>query len=183
MLRAIKNEPINLNSSFEEPDTTGNELVTAEHWDAKISRYGKFGRKEEKPHTGDASIYLHEFWSGNINQTVDVKPGLIIAQLKYYVTTVVTKLLGTVWLDLEYLDKDGNVLSSIRTAQQPFVNSLGRWETIGVMDQIPARVGGEPVTQVRMSATINGFQEGGIMYLDDFGLFQADDAFNVPFIK
>src|SRR5690606_27461163 len=125
---------------------------------ANISNYGKFERKEEKPYSGQASIYLHDFYYGDINQTVDVKPGLIITQLKYFVTAD-TQTVGTVWLELNLLDEEGNTLTTIRTDQQAFSSSLGRWATIEIMDKVPARINGVPVSQVRMAAIINGFHE------------------------
>lgn len=182
LLRAVNEGPVNLNASFEEPTESGDEDVTAKHWNAIISKYGKFERKEEMPYSGEASIYLHDFYFGRINQVVDAKPGLIVTQLKYYVTAD-TKTVGTVWLELDMLDEDGNKLSTIKTGQQPFSASLGRWETIEIMDKVPARINGVRVTQVRMTAVINGFQEGGTMYLDDFELYQAEDSFEVPFLQ
>src|SRR5690606_29833443 len=101
--------------------------------------------------------------------------------LKYFVTSD-TQTVGTVWLELNLLDDEGNTLHTIKTDQQAFSSSLGRWATIEIMDKVPARINGVPVSQVRMAAIINGFHEGGTMYLDDFELYQANDAFDVPYI-
>ncbi|RAV17733.1 DUF4838 domain-containing protein [Paenibacillus contaminans] len=181
LMSAVDEGPANRNASFEEAGDLSNERVTAKYWDANIFSYGKFERKEGFAYTGDASIYVHNFYSGDINQTVDAQPGLIISRLKYFVSAD-TRSVGTIWLELNLLDENGIKLATIRTDQQAFANSLGRWETIQILDRVPARVNGIPVKKVQMAAIVNGFFEGGTLYIDDFELYMANEPSQVPYL-
>ncbi|RAV21869.1 DUF4838 domain-containing protein [Paenibacillus contaminans] len=181
LLQAVDEGPVNLNASFEELGDPANGKVTAKHWDANILNFGKFERKEEMPATGNSSVYVHDFYYGDINQTVDAKPGLAITRLKYYVTPD-TQTVGDIWLELNLLDENGEKLATIRSDQQPFMNSLGRWETIQIMDKIPARVNDVAVKKIQMAAIVNGFFEGGTMYLDDFELYQSANPNDIPLL-
>ncbi|BBH24618.1 hypothetical protein Back11_59630 [Paenibacillus baekrokdamisoli] len=187
LLRAVDEGPINLNSSFEEAGDPANTKVTAKYWDANIVNFGKFERKEfpansNEVNSGKASIFVKNFYYGDINQTVDAKTGLIISRLKYYVTED-TRTVGDIWIELNLLDENGQKLSTIKSDRQPFYLSLGRWENIQIMDKIPARVNGVPVKKVQMAAVVNGFFEGGTMYIDDYELYQANEAFELPLLS
>lgn len=187
LLSVVDEGPINLNPSFEDVGNPDDPKVTAKDWGANIVNFGKFERKQFAPqsdevYSGNASIYVHDFYYGDINQTVDAKTGLIISRLKYFVTED-TRTVGDIWIELNLLDENGQKLTTIKSERQPFYLSLGRWENIQIMDKIPARVNGVPVKKVQMAAIVNGFFEGGTMYLDDYELYQADEAFGLPLLS
>ncbi|MFC5407593.1 DUF4838 domain-containing protein [Cohnella soli] len=187
LLRAVDEGPINLNPSFEDAGNPDDPKVTAKDWGADIVNFGKFERKEfapqsEEVNSGTASIHVHNFYYGDINQIVDAKTGLVISRLKYFVTED-TRTVGDIWIELNLLDENGQKLTTIKSERQPFYLSLGRWENIQIMDKIPARVNGIPVKKVQMAAIVNGFFEGGTMYLDDYELYQASEAFGLPLLS
>lgn len=187
LLRAVREGPNNLNASFEEVSDNDNGKVTAKNWDANILNYGKFERKVYSPQadevtSGSASIYVKDFYYGDINQTVPAKAGLVISRLKYFVSDDVVSI-GDIWLELNLLDENGQKLATFKSEQQPFYNSMGRWETIQIMDVIPSKVNGVSVKSVSMSATVNGFFEGGTLYMDDFELYQANESSELPLIS
>ncbi|MBP1993821.1 DUF4838 domain-containing protein [Paenibacillus eucommiae] len=179
LLTAADGAPVNLNASFEEASDTDNGKVTAKHWDANILNYGKFEQKIGPSTSGTASVYVKNFYYGDMNQTVAAQSGLVISRLNYYVSDDIVSI-GDIWLELNLLDEHGQKLATIKSDQQPFYNSMGRWETIQIMDVIPSRINGIPVKSINMSATVNGFFEGGTLYLDDFELYQAPEPGEVP---
>ncbi|MBP1994060.1 DUF4838 domain-containing protein [Paenibacillus eucommiae] len=181
LLKAVVDGPNNLNSSFEEATENDNGKVTAKYWDANIVNYGKFDKKTGLAASGDSSVVVKDFYFGDINQTMPGQSGLAIARLKYFVSNDIASV-GDIWLELNLLDEQGHKLATFKSDQQPFYTSMGRWQTIQIMDVVPSKVNGIPVKGIRMSATVNGFFEGGTLYLDDFEFYQADDPGEVPLL-
>ncbi|MBP1993844.1 DUF4838 domain-containing protein [Paenibacillus eucommiae] len=167
--RIINAETLNLNSSFEAGTTT------ADNWDTWVLNYGDFKRVEqpENCYTGSACIYLNHFYYGDLSQTLPVKPGLIIAKMKYYVTKQ-TQTVGDTWLQMDLLDENGSVLSTFKSGQQAYSSSRGNWNEVSVMGYVPETVNGVAVKQVKVTNTVNGFHEQGAqMYMDDFEVYQS----------
>ncbi|WP_391572524.1 DUF4838 domain-containing protein, partial [Cohnella sp.] len=171
LLNVLAGTTVNANPSFE----TG--TTQAQAWDTWVMNYGEFKRLEEPAHalTGDASIYIHNFYYGDLSQTVPVKPGLITAKLSYFVTKQ-TQTVGDTWLQLDFLDEQGAVLDTIKSNQQAYSSGRGKWNLISVMGKVPETVNGKAVKQVKVSVTVNGFFEGGELYMDDFEVYQSVES-------
>jgi len=175
LLHVIAGSTINANPSFE----TGADA--AQSWDSWIFNYGEFKRIEQPEHarSGNASIYVHNFYYGDLSQTVPVKSGLITARMSYYVTKE-TKTVGDTWLQLDLLDENGATLTTFRSNQQAYSANRGKWNDISVMGDVPEKVNGTAVKSVKISVTVNGFFEGGELYMDDFEVFQSEESDPLP---
>lgn len=168
LLVAASGNTANLNPSFESGTTT------ADIWTSSIVRYGEFKRVEgggELAYSGDASIYIHNFYYGKLSQIVASEPGLKVLRLRYHVSPD-TESVGNIYLTLNYLDNENKVLYTENSISEHFVNETGDWSEISMLVDGPDSVNSTEVAAVQMVVTINGFHEGGTLYLDDFEFFQ-----------
>ncbi|MCU6710591.1 DUF4838 domain-containing protein [Paenibacillus sp. J5C_2022] len=167
LLNVMNGQFLNANSSFE----AGTDAASG--WDETILNFGTFERIENPQHvsSGNASVYVHNFYYGSLHQTLPVQPGLITSKFDYFVTQD-TNSVGTIFITLNYLDAEGNVLSSVKSESRAFAAVKGVWDQVRIIDMVPDDIDGKTVAQVKLAVTVNGFFEGGTLYLDDFELYQ-----------
>jgi hypothetical protein len=116
---------------------------------------------------------LNNFYYGTLSQTLPVKPGLITAKMRYFVTKE-TRTVGDTWLQMDLLDEQGAVLETFKSNNKVYSASRGKWNDLSIMGYIPDKINGVPVKQVKVSNTVNGFhEEGAQMYMDDFEVYQS----------
>ncbi|MGD7706738.1 DUF4838 domain-containing protein [Microlunatus sp. Y2014] len=169
ILQAADGNWANRNPSFEEGGTS------AAGWESVVRNYGEFRRVESGTAalTGAAGIEVHEFYAGELVQTMPARPGLWAVRLHHFVSTD-TQTVGDTWLTLRLLDATGGELGVVTSARTPFMEGKGRWQTQTLAAQVPPTVDGVEVAAVSVSVMVNGFFEGGHLYLDDFQVVTAE---------
>lgn len=160
---------VNRNPSFE----AGDELP--EVWQTDIRRAGDAFHRVTDPdraHSGEASVMLEEFLAGNLQQVVQVRPGLLALRAHYRVSSDYDGV-GDTWVWFDLLDERGQALRSAKSVRQPYLAARGEWTSIVMAEPVPTEIDGAAVVAARVGIRINGFQEGGRQYIDDFEVIQS----------
>lgn len=78
---------------------------------------------------------------------------------------------GTVELALTPVSDKGQNLPGMSSRVVP---AAGRWMLLVVGGRIPAEMDGKPVARLRPVPIVDGFQDGGKVYVDEVGLFKVE---------
>jgi hypothetical protein len=177
MLNIVRGKAVmeSVNSSFEE----GNGVATANwgYWlkpDVPPEKpIGRMLRTEEIAHSGKASLLCDGMQRGGPVQKMEFKkPGKFCALAWVYAPQGVESK-GTVEMSVTPLDEKGGNLPGYSTTATPIP---GKWMLIVVGFDVPAQIKGKKVCGIRIVPIVNGFENGGKVYLDDVGLYRVDPA-------
>lgn len=159
-------QALNANPSFEE----------GEDWPARWTSWVKFGigreyRTTEIAHSGEASICCDGMQRGGPYQVMTLEPGTYAITGFVYVPQGQQNV-GTVELSITPRDENHNNLpGAISVKVTP---DRGRWQALAAASEIPAEIGGKRVAEVIVIAIVDGFHQGGKVYLDDLAVFPIE---------
>ena len=155
-------QPLTQNASFEE-----GEGDSPKGWSLWVAEgVGTMRRTEELAHSGRCSVLCDGVKRGGPNQLLDATPGKYgVACFVYVPEGQRTK--GTIDLSMTLRDGAGNNLPSSSCKVQP---APGRWTTLGVVADVPAKIGNDEVKQVMPILIVDGFETGQRVYIDDLVL-------------
>jgi len=140
---------------------------------------GRMLRTEEVAHTGKASLLCDGMQRGGPVQQIefkpfdfaqDKKPGKFCA-LAWVYAPQGQESKGTVELSVTPLDEKGGNLPGYGTTVTP---TPGKWMLLAVGLDCPAEIEGKKVRGIRIVPIVNGFENGGKVYLDDVGLYRVN---------
>jgi len=132
---------------------------------------GKMQRTDALAKSGRYSVLCDAMQRGGPNQTVAVTPGRYVAIASVYAPDG-QPAVGTVTLTATMRGDDGVNLPSPQTTIVPVP---GAWTTVASSVDVPEEVGAKTVTNVLLVAIVDGFQDGGQVYLDDLGLYRLPE--------
>jgi hypothetical protein len=125
-------------------------------------------RTEEVAHTGKASLLCDGMLRGGPVQEVELKrPGKYCAIAWAYVPQGQAAK-GTLELSVTPLDEKGRNLPGHSSKIAP---TPGKWTAVMVGFRLPAEIVGK---KVRIVPIVEGFQDGGRIYLDDVGVYRVE---------
>jgi hypothetical protein len=155
-------QPLTQNASFE--DGAGD---SPKGW----SLWVKFGtgtmrRTDELAHSGRYSVLCDGVKRGGPNQVLDVTAGKYGLVCFVYVPAGQIAN-GTIELSMTLRDGGGNNLPSSSSKVQPV---SGRWAAVGVVADVPAKIGEAEVEQVMPILIVDGFEPSQRVYIDDLVL-------------
>jgi hypothetical protein len=155
------------NPSFED-----GEAATPEHWSFWV-KYGIGSMKKttELAHTGRLSILCDGMSRGGPHQTVPFEPGRYAAVCFLYAPPGQDSA-GTAKLSITPRDAAHSNLPATNTMVRPI---SGRWQAVATAGQIPAQLNGKDVAELMIIVTVDGFEPGEKLYIDDVTLFRLDD--------
>ncbi|RAV17887.1 hypothetical protein DQG23_26120 [Paenibacillus contaminans] len=156
---------VTANASFE------NGTTTASPWELWVSSTGTIKRTEGMSRTGNASLVVDKLARGGPAQLFSINPGLIAARAYFY-TPAGTHHNGTIQLLYNVKDAQGNNLTVLRSEEKAIADTAGEWTSIGILEEVPAAIGGKEVKKIQVVVLINGFAEGSGLYVDDVEVFQ-----------
>lgn len=159
------------NGSFEEgqgeaADAWGYWLKPDEPPDLPI---GDMLRSQDVAHSGTYSLLCDGmFRGGPVQAAAFPGPGRYYALCWVYAPEGQHSR-GTTELSLTPLDERGQNLPGYSSRLVP---PAGRWTLLVAGADIPGAIEGKPVAQLRPIPIVDGFQDGGRVYLDDVGLYR-----------
>ncbi len=168
MLRLVEDkvEPVSKNPSFEGKPGK---------WPSAWSNWVKWGVGSERAspqaaHTGEQGILCCGMRRGGPFQMIAVPPGRYAAVVAIRVPQSPSGS-ASVALAITPVDEQGNNLPGLSTTMP--ARKCG-WTRLAVDGQVPAKVGGKPVKQVRLIAIVDGFGPDEEVYLDDLAMYRVD---------
>ena len=129
-------------------------------------------RSRDVAHSGQHSLLCDAMLRGGPVQTLATPgPGSYLAVAWVYAPAGQTTA-GTVELTLTPLDEQGRNLPGYSSGHvQP---KPGQWRLVTLGFSLPETAAGSRVSKVRLIPIVDGFQDGGRVYLDDVGLHRLD---------
>lgn len=141
-------------------------------WNSWVAdEHGSMGRSDEQAYSGRYSILCDSMRRGGPHQSIPVTPGRYVALGRVYAPAGQASP-GTVTVTGTMRGADNVNMPSPQTAMVPVP---GAWVTVASAVEVPEAVGGKPVTQILLVAIVDGFQNGGRVWIDDFGLYRLPD--------
>jgi len=141
-------------------------------WNSWVAdEHGRMGRSDEQAFSGQYSILCDGMRRGGPHQSIPVTPGRYVALGRVYAPTGQVSG-GTVTMTGTMRGADNANLPSPQTTVVPVP---GTWVTVASAVDVPAELSGKPVTQILLVAIVDGFQDGGKVYLDDLGLYRLPE--------
>ncbi|NLF70028.1 MAG: DUF4838 domain-containing protein [Candidatus Anammoximicrobium sp.] len=133
---------------------------------------GRMVRSREVAHSGDYSLLCDAMLRGGPVQTLAAaQPGRYVAIAWIHAPAGQTSP-GTVELSVTPLDEQGRNLPGFSSGRiQP---PSGRWTLVTLGLEIPEKIEASRVVRVRLVPIVDGFQEGGQVFLDDVGLHRIE---------
>ena len=154
------------NSSFEEGDR-----AVPDHWSSWVKDgAGSMKKTEEIAHSGRLSILCDGMSRGGPHQSVPFEPGRYAAVCFVYAPEGQDSA-GTVTLSIIPRDAEHRNLPATATSITP---SSGRWQAVATAGQLPAKLDGKDVAELMIIVTVDSFEPGERLYIDDVTLFRLD---------
>jgi hypothetical protein len=175
MLQLAAGKAVSLlaNGSFEEGD--GEAATSWGYWrkpdEPPAVPLGRMLRSRDVAHRGQYSLLYDSMLRGGPVQSVpSAGPGTYYALCWVY-TPAGQENKGTMELTLGLLDEAAQNLPSPSTKLVP---PAGRWTLLAVGGVVPAEVSGKKVAHFRPIPVLDGFQDGGKVYVDDVELYWTE---------
>lgn len=157
-----RGERLSVNDSFED-GVNGWSLWVKENT-------GTMRHSTDLAHTGQGSVLCDGMRRGGPNQIIAVRPGRYLAVCYVYVEPGAAR--GTVTL-APTMRGDNDV--NLPSPSTELVPAPGQWVALICPLTVPAAVNDTPVTKVLLVAIVDGFQDGGKVYIDDLAFYRLPD--------
>lgn len=153
--------PLNVNTSFESGTTT------APPWSFWIREGESIRRSTDTAYSGSASLRLQGIVRGGPTQNVAFfGPGYLNGKIRYYVPPG-TDTAATIQLVFNIRNAAGAIIATLRNDEIALAESVGSWNELQIMEDIPASFNGVPAAGAQLVVTVDGMAPGEVLYLDD----------------
>ncbi|MBP1988524.1 S-layer homology domain-containing protein [Paenibacillus eucommiae] len=174
VIPADTTKPINKNPSFE-GYMDGSWIRWFEPADNLAST--KMERTNELAATGKYSFKASDVKHGAPYQNVSVAPGSYKLSVSYY-TAAGTQTDGTINLTVNYRSST-SYIGTIDDVKHQVQETSGVWNTIEWTFEVPETLNGMSMDHIQISALLDGFAEGEVVFIDDFNLITLGSVPNV----
>ncbi len=161
-------DSMNVNTSFEAGASGIDDALPWMYWIDPVSQYSSsaFARDGSQARSGAYNLKADGIKSGAVSQVITAAQGNY-AMSVWYRTPPDGSAAGTIKLYVDYLDSSGNILGDSQMAPVHAGDVSTGWRKLDWAGNVPATIGGQEVTNLRVAILLNDFDEGEALYLDD----------------